>query len=108
MQCTAWEHGTGAGADAFRRKIVDRTERDNCRRCWVSQKYCATGEGMDKQCQWPNVVVPLAYAARLTRKGIATMGDCGSGDIGGDDAYAGWLGKKSQGEVWGRRLATRW
>jgi hypothetical protein len=44
---------------------MDRTVKNNCRRCWVSQKYCATGEGMDKRCQWPNVVVPLAYAARL-------------------------------------------
>jgi superfamily II DNA or RNA helicase len=101
MQCTAWEHGTGAGADAFRRKIVDRTARDNCRRCWVSQKYCATGEGMDKRCQWPNVVVPLAYAARLTTRGIRTMGESGFREMG-DEAYAAWLGKGSQEEVWGR------
>jgi superfamily II DNA helicase RecQ len=100
MQCTAWKHGTGAGADAFRRKMVDRTVKNNCRRCWVSQRYCATGEGMDKRCQWPNVVVPLAYAARLTTKGIRTMGECGFGETG-DDSYAGWLGRRHGEEVWG-------
>jgi hypothetical protein len=38
--------------------MVDRTVKNNGRRCWVSQKYCATGEGMDKRCQWAKVVVP--------------------------------------------------
>jgi superfamily II DNA helicase RecQ len=101
MQCTAWEHATGAGADEFRKKMVDRTVKNNCRRCWVSQKYCATGEGMDKRCQWANVVVPVAYAARLTRRGIATMGECGFREMG-DDAYAGWLGRRHREEVWGQ------
>jgi superfamily II DNA helicase RecQ len=88
MQCRGWERASGAEADEFRRKMVDRTVRNNCRRCWVSQKYCATGEGMDKACQWLNVVVPLAYAARLTRKGIRTMGELGFRETG-DKAYAG-------------------
>jgi hypothetical protein len=101
MQCTAWEMASGAEADEFRRKIVDRTVRNNCRRCWVSQKYCATGEGMDKRCQWPNVVVPLAYAARLTRSGIRAMGELGFVEIG-DDAYGAWLGKRHREEVWGQ------
>ena len=101
MQCTAWERASGAGADKFRRQIVDRTVKDNCRRCWVSQKYCATGEGMDKRCQWPNVVVPLAYAARLTGRGIRIMGELGFGETN-DDAYAGWLGKRHREEVWGQ------
>jgi superfamily II DNA helicase RecQ len=101
MQCTGWERASGAGADEFRRKMVDRTVRNNCRRCWVSQKYCATGEGMDKDCQWPNVVVPLAYAARLTRSGIKAMGELGFVEIG-DDAYGAWLGKRHREEVWGQ------
>jgi superfamily II DNA helicase RecQ len=101
MQCTAWERASGEEADQFRRKIVDRTVRNNCRRCWVSQRYCATREGMDKRCQWPNVVVPLAYAARLTRKGIQTMGESGFREIG-DEAYAAWLGKRHREEIWGQ------
>ena len=56
---------------------------------------------MDKRCQWPNVVVPLAYAARLTTRGIRTMGECGFREMG-DGAYAAWLGKGSQEEVWGQ------
>ena len=50
MQCTAWARGTGMQADEFRVKRWDQTVKNNCQRCWVSQKYCATGEGMDKQC----------------------------------------------------------
>jgi superfamily II DNA helicase RecQ len=101
MQCRAWERASGEEADQFRRKIVDRTVKNNCRRCWVSQKYCATGEGMDKRCQWPNVVVPLAYAARLTSEGIRTMGELGFGEMG-DEAYTAWLGKRHREEVWGQ------
>lgn len=66
----------------------------------MSQKYCATGEGMDKRCQWPNVVVPIAYAARLTERGIAIIEECGFIGIG-DDAYARWLEKRHRVEVWG-------
>jgi superfamily II DNA helicase RecQ len=101
IQCMAWEHVSGAGADEFRTKMVDQTAKDNCRKCWVSQKHCATGEGIDKRCQWPNVVVPLAYAARLTRRGTRTMGELGFSEVG-DDAYAGWLGKRHREEVWGQ------
>ena len=98
MQCTAWARGTGMQADEFRVKMWDRTVKNNCRRCWVSQKYCATGEGMDKRCQWPNVVVPLAFAARLTRDGIQAMGELGFAETG-DEAYARWLGKRHREEV---------
>ena len=101
LGCTAWERASGADADTFRKKIVDRTVKNNCRRCWVSQKYCATGEGMENWCQWPNVVIPLAYAARLTRLGIQTIGEAGFRETG-DDAYAVWLGKRHREEVWGQ------
>ena len=56
---------------------------------------------MENRCQWPNVVIPLAYAARLTRLGIQTIGEAGFGEIG-DDAYAAWLGKRHREEVWGQ------
>jgi hypothetical protein len=101
LGCTAWERASGADADTFRKKIVDRTVKNNCRRCWVSQKYCATGEGMENRCQWPNVVIPLAYAARLTRLGIQTIREAGFGETG-DDGYAAWLGKRHKEEVWGQ------
>jgi hypothetical protein len=100
-QCTVWERASGMQTDEFRVKIRDRTVKDNCRRCWVSQRYCATGQGMDKQCQWPNVVVPLAFAARLTSKGIRVMGELGFAETG-DEAYAGWLGKGHRSEIWGQ------
>ena len=105
MQCTAWARGTGMQADEFRVKMWDRTVKNNCRRCWVSQKYCATGEGTDKRCQWPNVVVPLAFAARLTRDGIQAMGELGFAETG-DEAYAGWIGKRHREEVWGQMFSN--
>ncbi|KAH8686638.1 hypothetical protein GQ44DRAFT_720826 [Phaeosphaeriaceae sp. PMI808] len=84
MQCMAWEGATGM-------KMVDRTVRNNCRRCW----------GMDKRCQWPNIVVPLAFAARVTEQSMQRVRECGFKDIG-DDEYAAWLGKRHREEVWGQ------
>jgi superfamily II DNA helicase RecQ len=101
LGCSAWERASGADADKFRKKILDRTVKNNCRRCWVSQKYCATGESIENRCQWPNVVIPLAYAARLTRVGIQTIREAGFEEEG-DDAYAGWLGGRHRCEVWGQ------
>jgi len=48
--------------DPFRTTMRDRGDSHSCRRCWVSQKYCATGDDVNKACQWPNVVVPLVRA----------------------------------------------
>lgn len=75
MQCKvhAREGVTGLEVDRFRKRITDRTSKNNCRKCWVSQKYCATGEDKDKGCQWPNVVVPLARAAAQDSKGVAII-----------------------------------
>jgi hypothetical protein len=42
--------------------------------------------------------VPLAYAARLTRKGIRTIGELGFRETR-DEAYAGWLGKRHREEI---------
>jgi superfamily II DNA helicase RecQ len=39
--CSEWVGLTGADMDKFRR---DGKGTHSCRRCWVSQKYCATGE----------------------------------------------------------------
>jgi hypothetical protein len=46
-------------------------------------------------------VIPLAYAARLTRLGIQTIGEAGFGETG-DDRYTAWLGKRHREEVWGQ------
>jgi hypothetical protein len=42
--------------------------------------------------------VPLAYAAQLTRKGIRTIEELGFKETG-DEAYAGWLGKRHREEI---------
>ena len=60
---------------------------------------------MDKRCQWPNVVVPLAFAARLTSKGIRAMGELGFAEEN-DEAYAGWLGKGYKSEMWGQMFTN--
>jgi hypothetical protein len=87
MQCKvhAREGVTGLEVDRFQKRITDRTSKNNCRKCWVSQKYCATGEDKDKGCQWPNVVVPLARAAAQDSKGVAIIRQCRySGEFRGE------------------------
>jgi superfamily II DNA helicase RecQ len=105
MQCRVYEGATGAEADRFRQKIRDEMGRNNCRRCWTSQAYCATGEDVRNRCQWPNVVVPLAFGARVFAEGMETVRECGF--VGeGDEAYARWLGKRHRREVWGQVLSN--
>jgi hypothetical protein len=70
MQCTAHAGVTGVELDGFRRGIRDGGGSHSCRRCWVSQKYCATGEDVANQCQWPNVVVPVARVTAGQEKGV--------------------------------------
>jgi hypothetical protein len=79
--------------------------KNNCWRCWVSQKYCATGEDREARCQWPNVVVPLARAAAEVKTGVKIIRKCGyRGDLGGDwNEYAGWLSKRHEVRVWDER-----
>ncbi len=50
LGCTAQERASSTDVDTFWKKIVDRTVKNNCRRCQVSQKYCATGEGIENWC----------------------------------------------------------
>lgn len=64
---------------------------------------------MEQRCQWPNVVVPLAFAARLTKVGQQTRQEMGFDDRGDrgdrddrDGAYARWLGRRYREEVWGQ------
>ena len=85
MQCTRHEGVNGADVDKFRKLIVDRGGSHSCRRCWVSQKYCATGEDMLQKCQWPNVVVPLARAVVEHEAGRGIVQQVGfTGEFGGD------------------------
>jgi superfamily II DNA helicase RecQ len=103
LQCTAYPGMTGMEVDRFRQGIRDGGGTHSCRRCWVSQKYCATGEDVGNRCQWPNVVVPVARAAAEDEAGIDIIRQCGyKGELGGEwKEYAGWLGKRHNQRVWG-------
>lgn len=112
MQCAAHQGVTGRELDDFRMAMTrargasrNETVKNNCWRCWVSQKYCATGEDKEARCQWPNVVVPLARAAGQVEKGVEIIRQCGySREMGGDwKAYAAWLGKRHTVRVWDER-----
>lgn len=100
MQC---ERNEGIGAktvDVFRVGIREQGDTHSCRRCWVSQKYCATGESIANKCQWPNVVVPLVYVASGTEEGQEVIRQ--SGYYGDDwEEYKRWLGKRHRERVWG-------
>jgi hypothetical protein len=86
--------------DGFRQKIRDGGGGHSCRRCWVSQKYCATGEKWENACQWLNVVVPVAYAAMATEEEQRVVQ--GLGFRGGDiEGYSKWLGMRYKERVWG-------
>jgi hypothetical protein len=74
MQCEAHAGTTGTDLDCFWQGIREGERgknkgMHNCWWCWVSQKYCATGESMENWCQWPNVVVPLARTAAMSEAG---------------------------------------
>jgi superfamily II DNA helicase RecQ len=103
LQCTAYEGVTGREVDWFRRGMCDRGGSHSCRRCWVSQKYCATGEDISNRCQWPNVVVPVVRAIAGLEKGVEIIRQCGfRGELGGDwKEYGAWLGKRHNYRVWG-------
>jgi len=109
MQCTAFPGVTGAELDRFRGRIVDWSGGSSCWRCWVSQRYCATGLDVNRACQWPNVVVPLArVAARAEGGGRQIVRRCGyTGELGGDwGEYARWLGQRHEGRVWGEQFSN--
>jgi hypothetical protein len=109
MKCTVHRGVTGMEVDAFRRGIVDRGGTHSCLRCWVSQKYCATGKDVSNRCQWPNVVVPMARAAAQEETGVQIIRhQCGySGGLGGDwSEYAAWLGKRHSERVWGEYFSN--
>jgi hypothetical protein len=50
MQCEAHAGITGLDLDQFQQGIHDWGGIHSCWRCWVSQKYCATGESMENRC----------------------------------------------------------
>jgi hypothetical protein len=108
LQCTAYLGVTGPEVDRFRREIRDAGGSHSCRRCWVSQKYCATREHTNNQCQWPNVVVPLARAAAEVEEGAQIVRRCGyRGELGGDwKEYAAWLGRRHNRRVWGEYFSN--
>jgi superfamily II DNA helicase RecQ len=108
LHCRAFEGLTGAMVDAFRRGVRDGGGSHSCQRCWVSQKYCATGQDTNNRCQWPNRVVPLARAAAEIEEGVKMIRGCGfQGELGGDwGEYALWLGKRHRERVWGEYFSN--
>lgn len=100
LSCRAYSGLTGQELDDFRKGVRDSGDCHSCRRCWVSQKYCATREGVSKPCQWPNVIIPVARAALGIMEGIEVVRQCG---FEGEDyrAYAAWLGRRHKERVWG-------
>jgi hypothetical protein len=108
LQCTRHTGMTGMQLDGFRRGIRDAGGSHSCRRCWVSQKYCATGEDIGNRCQWPNIVVPLARAAGEEDMGRQLIRECGyEGELGDDwKEYAAWLGKRHNSRVWGEYFSN--
>ncbi|CAO2655088.1 Nn.00g101520.m01.CDS01, partial [Neocucurbitaria sp. VM-36] len=86
--------------DGFRREVRDGGGSHSCRRCWVSQKYCATGESMENRCQWPNIVIPLAYTAMAMEGGQEIVREVGFQGREKKE-YGAWLGKRHREPVWG-------
>jgi hypothetical protein len=105
MQCNRDAEVNTRVVDGFRQKIRDGGGGHSCRRCWVSQKYCATGEKWENKCQWPNVVIPVAYAAMVIEEGQEIVQ--GLGFKGGDiEAYARWLGMRHRERIWGEFVSN--
>jgi hypothetical protein len=100
--------------DRFRRDVRGWKESHSCFRCWVSQKFCATGEGLEKSCQWPNIVIPLARTAVLVEIGQRIVKETGFRLRRGDDEsqfaseeeYARWLGLRHRERVWGEYFSN--
>lgn len=108
MQCNAYRGMTGRELDEFRKEIRDGGDCHSCRRCWVSQKYCATGEKATNRCQWPNVVIPLARAALEIAQGVEAVRECGfQGDIlQQGNEYKRWLGRRHRKRIWGEYFSN--
>jgi superfamily II DNA helicase RecQ len=96
--------------DKLRDYVKDGGGGHSCWRCWVSQKYCATGESVDNPCQWPNVVIPLAWVAFWSAGGPGLFRALGydAGDLGTRHRssvqsrnFGIWLGKRHRERVWG-------
>jgi hypothetical protein len=78
VQCTAHAGLTATNVDQFQRFVCNSGERiHSCQQCWVSQKYCATEESMSKQCQWPNVVIPVVQAIASEEQRVGLVQECG-------------------------------
>jgi superfamily II DNA helicase RecQ len=110
MQCVQDADIDWRVVDDFRRGVrIDRDwkQSNSCFRCWVSQRYCATGEGFSNECQWPNVVMPLVRTAVLLEEGQQVVGRCGfewkdeGGGFAREEVYQKWLGMRHPIRVWG-------
>jgi len=111
MVCKSNSEISGAVVDKFRRLVKGCKESHSCLRCWVSQKYCATGESLENRCQWPNIVIPLVRAVLLLEKGQRIVEEVGfvlkvhEGEeerwVASEEEYGRWLGARHKERVWG-------
>jgi hypothetical protein len=109
MVCKGEEAVSGAVVDKFRRLVKGWKESHSCFRCWVSQRYCATGESVENRCQWPNIVIPLVRTALLVEKGQQIVQEVGFvlkvGEeetwVASEEDYGRWLGARHKERVWG-------
>jgi superfamily II DNA helicase RecQ len=108
MQCYRQSPFTAPELDQFRRGVRDAGDCHSCRRCWVSQKWCATGQDVGSRCQWPNVVIPVVRAATGVEDGLEVIRECGfQGECELEcQAYQAWLGRRHTGRVWGEVLSN--
>ena len=105
MQCSEYSGATAKDVDMFRRKVRDGGEIDSCRRCWVSQRYCATKEDVNNRCQWPNVVIPVVFAAIGFGDGVEVIRRCGY-EGKSIKEYSIWLGLRHRERVWGEYFSN--
>jgi superfamily II DNA helicase RecQ len=114
MQCVQDEQINTRVVDKFRREVRGGKESHSCFRCWVSQKFCATGEGSERSCQWPNIVIPVARTALLIEAGQRIVEELGftlrrgydEAEFASEEEYARWLGLRHKERVWGEYFSN--
>jgi superfamily II DNA helicase RecQ len=110
MQCVQDAECDWRVVDKFRMGVKmgqNWKQSHGCFRCWVSQRYCATGEGFSNKCQWPNVVIPLVRTAVLLEEGQRVIGECGfelkdeRRGFASEERCQQWLGQRHSRRIWG-------
>ncbi|KAK5111071.1 hypothetical protein LTR85_012290 [Meristemomyces frigidus] len=106
--CTG-QHLLGQNAcDDFRRGVRYGTDTHSCFKCGISQHFCATGQGTERECQWANVLVPAVIAVMgAGRAGFAIVQKAAFPGREGDwDSYRKWLGLRHRRRRWGQVMSN--